>query len=161
MISPETLRRYPTFGGLPDTTLRAIAMVGQEKPFKAGVRLFDESGRLQPGERFFQAEESADALMVVTQGEIDLMTVLSSGKQVFLGTAVAGDLLGVSSMIEPREFLLTAIARSDGALIAIDAARLRELCEEDTRLGYQLMRQVARDLRARLAQAVAQLAGMS
>jgi CRP-like cAMP-binding protein len=99
--------------------------------------------------------------MIVTQGEIDLLTVLSSGKQVFLGTAVAGDLLGVSSMIEPREFLLTAIARSDGTLIALDAARLRELCEEDTRLGYQLMRQVARDLRARLAQAVAQLAGMS
>jgi len=161
MISPETLRRYPTFGGLPDTTLRAIAMVGQEKPFKAGTRLFDESGRIPPGERFAPPERAADALMVVTQGEIDLMTVLSSGKQVFLMTAVPGDLLGISSMLEPHGFLFTAVARTDGAVISLDAARLRELCDEDTRLGYQLMRQLARDLRGRLAQVVAQLAGMS
>jgi CRP-like cAMP-binding protein len=161
MISPETLRRYPTFGGLPDATLRAIAMLGEEKEFKAGSRLFEESGRLPPGERFLAPEEPARALMIVTAGQVDLMTVLSSGKQVFLMTSVAGDLLGISSMLEPRGYLFTAIARTDGSLIRLDAAGLRELCEQDQALGYRLMRQVALDLRSRLAQAVAQLAGMS
>jgi CRP-like cAMP-binding protein len=101
------------------------------------------------------------AQMVVSAREVDLMTILSSGKQAFLGTAVAGDWLGVSSMLEPREFPFTAVARSDGMLLSIDATRLRQLCEEDPGLGVRLMRQIARDLRGRLAQAVAQLAGMS
>lgn len=82
------------------------------------------------------------------------MTILSSGKQVSLGTDGQGNLLGVSTMLEPREFMLTAIARSDSTLIALDATRLREVCEVEPRLGYQLMRQIARDLRGRLAQAV-------
>jgi CRP-like cAMP-binding protein len=161
MISPETLRRYPTFGGLPDATLRSIAMLGDEKGFKAGTRLFEESGRLPPGERFPAPEEPARALMIVTAGQVDLMTVLSSGKEIFLMTSVAGDLLGISSMLEPRGYLFTAVARTDGSLISLDAARLRELCEQDQALGYRLMRRVALDLRSRLAQAVAQLAGMS
>jgi CRP-like cAMP-binding protein len=161
MISPEMLRRYPTFGGLPDGTLRAIAMIGEEKGFKAGTRLFDESGKLPPGERFLAPEEAAGALMIVTAGEIDLLTVVSSGKQVFLLTSVAGDLLGISSMLEPRGYLFTAVARTEGSLISLDAASLRALCEQDAALGYRLMRQIAVDLRNRLAQAVVQLAGMS
>lgn len=161
MISPETLRRFPIFGGFPEATLRDIAMIGQEKKFKAGTRLFSESDRLPAGERFFQPGAPADALMVVTQGEIDLMTVLASGKQVFVLTAVAGDLLGLSSLVEANGYLLTAVARTDGALISIDAAGLRALCEQDNALGFRLMRKIAGDLRKRLAQTVAQLAGMS
>jgi CRP-like cAMP-binding protein len=161
MISPEMLRRYPTFGGLPDATLRAIAMLGEEKVFKAGTRLFDESGRLPPGERFLAPVEAASSLMIVTAGEVDLLTVVSSGKQVFLMTSVAGDLLGVSSMLEARGYLFTAVARTDGSLISLDAAGLRALCDQDATLGYRLMRQIAVDLRSRLAQAVVQLAGMS
>jgi CRP-like cAMP-binding protein len=161
MISPETLRRFPIFGGLPDATLRDIAMLGQEKGFKAGVRLFNESVQLPPGERYVQPEVPAKSLMVVLRGEVDLMTVLSSGRQVFLLSAVAGDLLGVSSMLEPSGYLFTGIARTDGALISLDSAGLRELCEQDPNLGYRLMRRIAADLRTRLAQSIAQLAGMS
>jgi CRP-like cAMP-binding protein len=161
MISPELLRRYPIFGGFPEATLRDIAMLSQEKKFKGGTRLFSESGRLPEGERFLQPAEPARALMVVTQGEIDLVTILGNGKQVFVLTAVSGDLLGLSSLVEARGYLLTAVARTDGSLISIDAVGLRALCAQDNALGYRLMHKIASDLRLRLAQAVAQLAGMS
>ncbi len=161
MISTETLRRYPIFGGFPEATLRDIAMIGQETKFKAGTRLFTESGRLPAGERFLEPGKPADAFMVVTEGEVDLMTILGSGKQVFVLTAVTGDLLGLSSLLEPNGYLLTAVARTDGSLLSIASAGLRALCDQDNALGYRLMRQIAVDLRSRLAQAVVQLAGMS
>jgi CRP-like cAMP-binding protein len=161
MISPEMLRRYPIFGGFPEPTLRDLAMIGQEKRFKAGTRLFDESGKLAPGERFYKPEASAHELMIVTQGEVDLLTVLSSGKQVFVLSAVPGDLVALSSLLEPPEYMFTAVARTDGSLISFDAGRLRALCDQDNALGYRLMRRIANDLRTRLGQVVAQLAGMS
>jgi len=161
MISPETLRRYPLFGGFPEATLRDLAMIGQEKSFKAGTRLFEESAKLAPGERFFEPKPSAHELMIVTRGEVDLLTVLSTGKQVFVLTAVAGELVALSSLLKPAAYLFTAVARTDGALISFDADRLHALCDQDNALGYRLMGRIANDLRARLGQVVAQLAGMS
>lgn len=64
MIPPETLRRYPTSGGQPDATLRSVAMLAQQSTFKAGTRLFEQRGRLPPGEPSVPPEEVAATLMV-------------------------------------------------------------------------------------------------
>jgi CRP-like cAMP-binding protein len=53
------------------------------------------------------------------------------------------------------------VARSDGSYICIRAEELREMCQKDHDLGYQLMYQLARALRNRLQDARTQLAGLS
>ncbi len=161
MISPESLRRYPFFAESTDSTLKAIAMSADERPFKAGDRLFEESGSLKAGGRLYEKSQTASHLMIVVKGEVDLTNRLGSGREAIVSTAVAGDLLGLSSMIEPYELTASGLARTDGVLIRIDAARLRQLCEDDHTLGYHLMSQIARELRNRLQHAFSQLAGMS
>ncbi len=161
MISPEALRRYPIFAQSTDSTLKAIAMASDERPFKAGDRLFEESGSLKARDRIYEKTQTATHLMIVVKGQVDLTNRLGSGREAIVSTAVAGDLLGPSSMIEPYELTASGLARTDGALIWIDAARLRQLCEEDHTLGYHLMSQIARALRNRLQHAFSQLAGMS
>jgi len=161
MISPDMMRRYAFFAGFPEATLRDLARIGQERKFKAGARLFEESGKLPAGERFPRLGPPASELMIVTQGEVELLTVLSSGKQVFVLNALPGDLVALSSLLDPPEYLFTAVARTDGSLVSFDAEKLHALCDQDNALGYRLMRRIANDLRNRLGQVAVQLAGMS
>ena len=57
MISPEMLRRYPFFADMDDTSLKAIAMITEEIPLKAGEILF-HSG--QPSAGFISAGRRRD-----------------------------------------------------------------------------------------------------
>ena len=161
MISPEALRRYPYFAGLPDDTLRQVAMLGEERTFVRGEELFEESPALRPGATLDEKGDEAKHLMILTRGEVDLIYQLADGEEIVVGTQTAGDLIAISALIEPYQLTTRARARSDGALITLQAAQLRALCAEDARLGYLLMRQVARALRARLEDVRVQLAGMS
>ncbi len=42
MVSPEILRRYPFFGTLSDTQIKAIAMIAEEKTFEKGTVICEE-----------------------------------------------------------------------------------------------------------------------
>ena len=44
MISPEVLRRYPHFAGVPEDCLKSVAMISDERSFKADETIFQESG---------------------------------------------------------------------------------------------------------------------
>lgn len=148
MISPEVLRRYPHFAQIPYESLRAIAALADERKFKAGERLLTERA-------------NADALMIISAGEVELVYDLPSGKESVVGTLVPGDLLAVSAVLEPYENTVNAKARSDGELIAIRAKELRQLCETDSEVGYRVMHHVAKALRSRLVDVRVQLVGMS
>lgn len=161
MISVETLRRYPYFARLPEDTLRRVAMLGEERAFARNEELFKESPALRPGATLDEKGDEAEHLMLLTRGEVDLIYQLADGEEVIVGTQTAGDLIAISALIEPYQLTTRARARSDGTLIALQAAGLRELCEHDPLLGYRLMQQVARALRARLEDVRVQLAGMS
>ena len=52
----------------------------------------------------------------------------------------------------------TGIPKEESKSIAIDAIKLRDLCEKDSYLGYRLMKQVANALSHRLMGATIQIA---
>jgi CRP-like cAMP-binding protein len=66
MISPETLRRFPLFGGLQPEMIKTIAMLGEEVSYEQGTWLFREGG-------------SADWLFLVLEGEVELSVGLPIG----------------------------------------------------------------------------------
>jgi CRP-like cAMP-binding protein len=148
MISPERLRRFPHCAGATDEMLKQVAMLGRERSFKAGERLFEEG-------------MPATHLLLLESGEVDILYTLGDGSEITLDTAVGGDLLGWSAVLEPYILTATGVARGKGKLIALEAEPLRNLCEANPEYGMVMMKQVAITLRSRLTATRVQLAGMS
>jgi CRP/FNR family cyclic AMP-dependent transcriptional regulator len=145
MISPQILRRYPYFAGVSEESLKAIAMIAEEKVIPAGTQVFSEG-------------DPALTLSFIETGEVDVQYVLGDGAHCTVDTLVDGDILGWSALVEPYKATAISTTRTNTRLIAINAPKLRALCEEDQLLGYRLMTKVAELLAHRLESARVQLA---
>lgn len=148
MISPEILRRYPYFAGIDENSLRQLAMIT------------DEKRRIPSGTRLFAEGEQVKHLGIVLGGEVNIQYLLGNGEMRTVDTLVGGDLLGFSALIEPYKYTGFATATQPTDLALVDAPKLRELCREDPRLGYQLTLEVAKMLAHRLEGARVQLAAV-
>lgn len=145
MVDLQLLRRYPYFAGLGDDSLKKIAAISKEVSFGKGESLFKEG-------------HPAEALYIVTNGHVDLTLELGSGKATVVDHTVPGDMMGWSVFVEPHRMRASATAREDSKAIAIDAEKLRTLCEEETEIGYKVIKQVTAALANRLKGAAAQIA---
>lgn len=145
MISPEILRRYPYFAGIKDESLKAVAMISDERTAPAGAVLFRE-------------DEPANHLFIVTAGEVDIRYAVGNGEHKSVDTLVGGDLMVWSAVVPPHKTHATAVVRKDVRLVAIDAPKLRALLDQDSLLGYRLMSGIAEALSHRLNGAGVQLA---
>ncbi len=161
MISPETLRRYAHFAGLSEDCLKEVALLSEERAFKSGDRLFEESSGYKASARIYEKGEEATHLMILTKGEVDIVFSLAEGEEVVVGTLVDGDMMAISALIPPHQFTASGIAKKDGQLIAISAPELRALCDENPELGYRLMAAAAAAIKQRLTDTRVQLAGVT
>ncbi|MDI6769682.1 MAG: cyclic nucleotide-binding domain-containing protein [Anaerolineales bacterium] len=148
MISHEILRRNPFFGPLTDEQLKAIAMIAEEKTFSKDTLLLKE-------------DMPATKLWLLLEGDMDL--IYSGGGEgavanILVGSIAPGEVLGVSSMIEPYKFISTARSTAPIKVIEIDANALRALMEVDCKLGYTLMRNIAQAVLERLKYTQVELA---
>jgi len=140
MISPELLRRYPFFSLLNESQLKAIAMITDERTYPKDTILFKEN-------------TPATKLCLLLEGDIDL--VYSGGGEgaivnALVGSIAPGEVLGVSSMIEPYRFISSVRATVPIKVLEIDSIALLALCEVDTKMGYALMSNIATAVLERL-----------
>ena len=151
MISPEWLRRFPFFGFLDDTQLKAVAMLAEEVEVAQGTSLFE-------------SEQTAVALYVMVDGRIDLnYRVIDcddprSVKEFFISELNPGDIFGLSAIVEPYIHTTTAKVLAPGKVIKIEAAGLRALAELDPKLQAGLMKAAAKAAMDRLTATRVQLA---
>ena len=147
MISPETLRRYPYFGGIGEESLKEVAMLADEVTMAAGTTMFNEG-------------DPACYLYLIVRGEVNIQYLLGNGDLRTVDTLVGGDLLVWSAMIEPYKTTAVGTTTKETHLVRIDARKLRELCDKDPLLGYRLATQIAKLLAHRLEGARIQLASI-
>jgi CRP-like cAMP-binding protein len=145
MISPELLRRYPYFAHIGEESLKAVAKIAEERFVPAGTQMFSEG-------------DPADVMNIIVRGEVKIQYVLGSGERRTVDTLADGDILGWSALVEPYKYTAVGTASRDTQLVAIQAARLRELCAQDPLMGYRLTAQIAKLLAHRLEGARVQLA---
>lgn len=145
MISVEVLRRYPHFAGIADDSLRQLAMIAEEKVVPADCVMFREG-------------DPASHLSIILKGEVNIKYMLGDGESRTVDTLIEGDLLMWSALVEPYRATATGVTTKETHLARIDAAKLRQLCEEQPILGYRLMTQVVKLLANRLEGARVQLA---
>jgi len=143
MVSPELLRRYPFFGYLDEKQLRAVAMIAEE--------VVPETG-----ETLFEIEQPAAALYLLTEGDIELYYVIAGEldpklrKEFYISDIGPGEVFGISALIEPYIYTSTGRVAGPSRVLKIEGAGLRALCELDCKLGYGLMRQLAKTALERL-----------
>ncbi len=145
MSDKERLREYLDADDVNDATFDEIASICSRKAYEAGEIVFRE-------------DESSDHLYIVDSGQVDVQYLLPSGKRKTVDTLRQGDFLVWSALVRPHSTESIGICRAQTELLAIDAARLRELCEKDTHFGYHMMGQLARVIRRRLKAARMRLA---
>lgn len=150
MITTEFLRRLPYFTGIPDEGLKSLALIGEARTFKAGERIFKESGELIGDIPLDNKGDGATDFMILVQGQVDITVSIASGEDVVVDTCVPGDLMAISALISPYHLTASGIARDDGKLVQLKAHPLRQLCEDVPELGYSLMLQVAKTATNRL-----------
>ena len=103
------------------------------------------------GDVIFKQGDPADTLYIIASGQVEIAVHNAQGglmPEVYLGS---GQIIGEMGLVDAgtRSASVTA-AEHDTHIYSILAEDLNRLCEEDTALGYRLMRHIAQDLSFKL-----------
>ena len=140
----ENLAKHPFLQGLKTKHLDTLAACAMQKVFEPGEIIFREG---HPANRFY----------LLTSGKVSLETADEQGPTE-VQTIGAGDVLGWSWLFPPHYWRFDAVALEPTRATFIYGTRLRELCEEDHDLGYEIMKRTAAVVIQRLTAARKQLA---
>jgi len=113
-----------------------------------GIANFEE---VDAGQDLFREGDKEDFLYIVLKGRVAMELFVPGRGRMRIFTAEPMDVIGWSS-VTPVIRQRTASARAvlPSCLIALDARRLRQLCEEDHDLGYFVMRRLANVVASRM-----------
>ncbi|HLJ92677.1 MAG TPA: cyclic nucleotide-binding domain-containing protein [Gemmataceae bacterium] len=139
--SHEFLRR------LGDRHLMLLA--SGAKPFTAG-----------PGEYLGREGEAAKAFYLIQSGHVEVGTQRAKGGEAIVQTVGPGEVVGWSWILPPHRWQFDSRAVDTVRGIAFDAEWLREKCEQDHELGYQLLNELLAVVASRLVSSWRQRAGM-
>jgi CRP/FNR family cyclic AMP-dependent transcriptional regulator len=113
------VKGHPFFGGMQDAFCKLVCGCAKNARFEAGQFLFHEG---QPAEWFYLLRDGRVALQLTAPGR----------GAVTFQTVGEGEIVGVSWLIPPYRWSYDAIA--------MDATCLRQKCESDHDLGYEMMK---------------------
>jgi CRP-like cAMP-binding protein len=132
------LQQIPWFQELKPQHVKRLASITQIRTVKAGDVLFREG-------------DKEDYVYIVLDGRIALDLFVPHRGKVRFYTADRWEIFGWSSVTPTvRQRTAGATAVVDSRVARIDAAEMRQLCEADCELGYQVMRRLANVVAGRL-----------
>ena len=99
--------------------------------------------QFKKGEVIFREDELADRFYLIETGKVILESSGGLGDPVVVDTIGAGDLLGWSWMFPPHTWHFTARAVEPTTAIFFSGTILREYCEKDHSLGYELLKRMS------------------
>lgn len=105
------------------------------------------------GQIIFREGESANRFYVLEIGDVVLESSGKIGPPVVIDEIGAGDLLGWSWMFPPYKWQFGARAKAETDAIFFYGTVLREYCERDPSLGYELMKRMSVVMNRRLQKA--------
>jgi CRP-like cAMP-binding protein len=124
------IAQQPFFKGLNPQQLQLLAASALEMKFETGAMIFEEGS---PANRFY----------LILTGRVELSSEMEDRNQIPIQTLGPGDDLGWSWLFPPFSMHFTARALEPTAAIFFYGTRLREQCDQDHELGYQIMKRIA------------------
>jgi CRP/FNR family cyclic AMP-dependent transcriptional regulator len=104
----------------------------------------------QPGEFIFREGEEANVFYFIRHGRVLVETFIPHKGPVGIRSREPGEVFGWSWLIPPYRWHFDARAVELTRAIAIDGKCLRDKCEDDHDLGYQIMKRFALIIAERL-----------
>ena len=99
--------------------------------------------QFKKGQLIFREGEPANRFYLIETGKVNLESGGEEGNSVVIDTIGAGDLLGWSWMFQPYAWHFTARAVEATTAIFFYGTILREYCEADHSLGYELLKRMS------------------
>jgi len=132
MIEPMATRvaLHPFLAGLNRDQLSLLTDCAMPVHFKKGQTILREG-------------EFANRFYLIESGKVTLESDAEPGEPVVFETIGAGDLLGWSWMFQPHVWHFTARAAESTTAIFFYGTILREYCERDHSLGYELFKRMS------------------
>ena len=124
------LAAHPFFAGLDPEALATVVGCASNVKFEAGQRVFREG-------------EEANQFYIVRQGRIAVEAFSPTRGPLVIQTVEEGEILGWSWLVPPYRWRFGARAIDLTRAIALDGKCLREKCERDHDLGYELLKRFA------------------
>jgi CRP/FNR family cyclic AMP-dependent transcriptional regulator len=121
---------HPFLAGMNRTQLALLTDCAMPVHFKMGQTIFQEG-------------EMANRFYLIESGKVVLESSDGLDNPVLIETIGAGDLLGWSWMFSPYTWRFTARAVDPTSAIFFYGTILREYCERDHSLGYELFKRMA------------------
>lgn len=147
-LAPEPLETrvelHPFLVGLPPHHLRCLADCAMAKEFAAGDYLFREG-------------EFANRFYLIEEGEVVLESLKAEDERVVVESVGPGKLVGWSWLFPPYVWHFDARATRPTRAIFFYGTILREYCEREPSLGYELFKRMSVVMIERLQNARAQL----
>ena len=124
------IAEQPFFKGLNSQQLQLLAASALEMKFETGAIIFEEGS---PANRFY----------LILEGEVLLESEMEDRNVIPIQTLGPGNDLGWSWLFPPYSLHFSARAVKPTRTIFFYGTRLREQCEQDHELGYQIMKRIA------------------
>ncbi|MFH1783714.1 MAG: cyclic nucleotide-binding domain-containing protein [bacterium] len=104
----------------------------------------------KPGEIILKEGKPADRFFLIREGRIAIEVPLESQRSITIQTIQGGDILGWSWLIPPHQNKFNCRTLDLTRAIALDGKCLREKCEKNHDLGYDLLMRIAKVFTSRL-----------
>lgn len=106
--------------------------------------------RFDEDEQIFTEGKEAKEFYLIREGAVALEIQGSSNRNIMIDTLGDGDILGWSWLVSPYYWRFNARAMQQTRAIALDGKCLRDKCEEDHDLGYELLKRFSSIIEQRL-----------
>ena len=111
---------------------------------------YASSVRFDAGKFLFREGEEANRFYFIRHGRVAIEVFSPQRGSIAIESLTEGDVLGWSWLIPPYRYRFSAKAVENTRLLALDGKCLREKCEKNSDLGYQLLKRLVHVLTDRL-----------
>ena len=144
----ETLERlllgHPFFAGIDPALGRTLVGCARNLRFAPDAFLFHEG-------------DAADEFFLIREGTVALELHVPARPPLVIATLGEGEMVGASWLVAPYRWTFDARAMTPVRAFGVDARCLRDKCEADHHLGYELMKRLLPVMVGRMQSARQQL----
>ena len=138
MIAYDDLKKIEFFADLTEEELSAVQEICREENYRKGDLIFTE-------------DTSAEHLYVLKSGKISIDIKVAGGDYLsVLTVSHFAEPFGWSALVAPFKFTASARCMEDSIIFSIDGWKLLGLIERDYRMGFHIMRRIAKIISARV-----------
>ena len=138
MDRTKVLKKVEIFRGLSLTQLESLAQISEEKKYRGGETVFAE-------------HSTGDEVYIIKKGKVCIeLGLKGKPNTATIQKLSVGQIFGELVLVDRRSRSATAMCENDCEIITISRDKLDKLFEQDSRLGYTVMRNLAQLLAERL-----------